>query len=103
MKKHVYLFDESSRASTYGIGTYVQQMIVCLSKVSELLLSVVRVSADVEYFEIREIQGYIEYYIPEPYFSTEDKSHIHKRNICYLMRLNCNCTKDDKYIFLFSH
>ena len=56
MKKHVYLFDESSRASTYGIGTYVQQMIVCLSKVSELLLSVVRVSADVEYFEIREIQ-----------------------------------------------
>ena len=59
--------------------------------------------ADEQYFEIRENQGYIEYYIPEPYFSTEDKSHIHKRNICYLMRLNCNCAKDDKYIFLFSH
>lgn len=103
MKKQVYLFDESSRASTYGIGTYVQQMIVCLSKVPELLLSVVHVSADVEYFEIKEIQGHIEYYIPEPYFSTENKSHIHKRNICYLMRLNCNCAKDDKYIFLFSH
>ena len=103
MKRQVYLFDESSRASTYGIGTYIQQMIVCLSKVSELLLSVVRVSADVEYFKVKGLQTHIEYYIPEPSFSTEDRSHIHKRNICYLMRLNCNCAKDDKYVFLFSH
>ena len=103
MKKHVFLFDESSRASTYGIGTYIQQMIVCLSKMSELLLSVVRVSSNVEFFSKKEMQGYIEYHIPEPCFSTEGKSCQHKRNICYLMRLNCNCEKDGKYIFLFSH
>ena len=27
MKKHIYLFNEGSRAAVYGIGTYIRQMI----------------------------------------------------------------------------
>lgn len=59
MKKHVCLFDESSRASTYGVGTYIRQITVCLTDISELTVHVVHIGADVEHFEIKEMQGMI--------------------------------------------
>ena len=37
--KRIYLFDEDSRASTYGIGTYLRQVIELLVKMSDLSLN----------------------------------------------------------------
>lgn len=81
MKKHVYIFDESSRASTYGIGTYIRQMIVCLTDVSELTVHVVHIGADVEHFEIKEMQGYDLYNIPQYCIPMEGKANFYQRNI----------------------
>ncbi|WP_348724375.1 TIGR04157 family glycosyltransferase [Parabacteroides goldsteinii] len=103
MKKHVYIFDESSRASTYGIGTYIRQMIVCLTDVSELTVHVVHIGADVEHFEIKEMQGYDLYNIPQYCIPMEGKANFYQRNIYYLIRLNCNYPKSDKFIFMFNY
>lgn len=103
MKKHVYIFDESSRASTYGIGTYIQQMIVCLTNISELTLHVVQIAAKVEYFEIKQMQGYKLYNIPHFSIPMTGKINSYQRSIYYLIRLNCNYSKNDELIFIFNY
>lgn len=103
MKKHVYIFDESSRASTYGIGTYIQQMIVCLTNISELTLHVVQIAAKVEHFEIKEMQGYKLYNIPQLSLPMTGKISNFQRNIYYLILLNCNYSKNDELIFIFNY
>lgn len=103
MKKHVYLFDESSRASTYGVGTYIRQMIVCLTNISELVLYVVHIGSKVEHFEIKQMQGYKLYNIPQFCIPMTGKINNYQRNIYYLIRLNCNYSKNDKLIFMFNY
>lgn len=103
MKKNVYLFNESSRASTYGIGTYIQQITDCLVDVSELTVHVVHIGADIEHFEIKEMQGYDLYNIPQYCIPIEGKTNFYQRNIYYLIRLNCNYYKGDKLIFIFNY
>lgn len=103
MKKQVYLFDESSRGSTYGIGTYIRQMIVCLTDISELTLHVVHIGADVEHFEIKDMQGYDLYTVPQFCIPMRGKMNFYQRNICYLIRLNCNYSKGDEFIFMFNY
>lgn len=103
MKKHVYLFNESSRASTYGIGTYIQQITVCLADVSELTVHVVHIGADIEHFEIKEMQGYDLYNIPQYCIPIEGKVNYYQRNIYYLIRLNCSYSEKDKFIFMFNY
>lgn len=103
MKKHVYLFDESSRASTYGVGTYIRQMIVCLTNISKLRVHVVHIGADVEHFEIKEMQGYDLYNIPQYCIPMEGKTNFYQRNIYYLIRLNCSYSESDKFIFIFNY
>lgn len=103
MKKQVYLFDETSRGSAYGIGTYIRQMVTCLTAIPELALHVVHIGADVEDFEIREMEGYDLYAIPQVCIPVEGKSNFYQRNICYLMRLTCNETERDKLVFIFNY
>lgn len=103
MKKHVCLFDESSRASTYGVGTYIRQITVCLTDISELTVHVVHIGADVEHFEIKEMQGYDLYNIPQYCIPMEGKTNFYQRNIYYLIRSNCSCSDSDKFIFMFNY
>lgn len=39
--KEIYLFNETSRAAVYGIGTYITQMTACLSAQDDTSLTVV--------------------------------------------------------------
>lgn len=103
MKKHVYLFDESSRAAVYGIGTYIRQMITCLGDIPEIALHVVHIGADVEHFEIKEMPGYDLYAIPQFCIPMRGNTNFYQRNICYLIRLNCKYTKCDTFVFLFNY
>lgn len=103
MKKHVYIFDETSRGSAYGIGTYIRQIIICLTGISDLSVHVVHIGADVEHFEIKEMQGYDLYNIPQFCIPIKGKTNFYQRNIYYLIRLNCNYSKSDKLIFMFNY
>ena len=40
--RHIYLINSDSRAAQYGIGTYIIQVINCLSSIDSLRLTVVR-------------------------------------------------------------
>ncbi|WP_456087844.1 TIGR04157 family glycosyltransferase [Parabacteroides sp.] len=103
MKKQVYLFAKSSRASIYGIGTYIRQMIECLAGKFELSLHVVLIGADVEHFERKEMSGYDLYSIPQFCIPMEDKSDSYQRNIYYLLRSNCNYYENNELIFIFNY
>lgn len=103
MKKQVYLFDENRRGSTYGIGTYIRQMIICLTGIPDVDLHLVHIGADVNHFEIKEMPGYNLYTIPQFCIPITGKTNFYQRNICYLIRLNCNYAESSKLIFMFNY
>ena len=44
--KNIYLVNTKSRAASYGIGTYINQVIMCLSQTASLHLTVVELDSD---------------------------------------------------------
>ena len=44
--RHIYLINSDSRAAQYGIGTYIIQVINCLSSIDSLRLTVVSMNSE---------------------------------------------------------
>lgn len=103
MKMQVYLFQESSRAAVYGIGTYIRQMIECLSNREDCVLHVVHIGAKVEHFEKKEMTGYFLYNIPTFCISMQGKKNHYQRNVYYLMRLHGCYMENDSSVFIFNY
>lgn len=104
MKKHVYLFNEGSRAAVYGIGTYIRQMITCLTSIKDLFLHVVQLNSDVEYFEIiKHESGYEEINIPSPLFTIREQQDRYYRNCWYLIRSNMHIKKEESVYFFLNY
>lgn len=102
MKKHVYLFDETSRAFVYGIGTYIRQMIDSLKDRDELVLHAVHIGGDIKDFEIKKMDGYDLYNIPHLSIPWQGSLERYQRNISYFICLNCEYSKEDKFVFIFN-
>ena len=83
--KRIYLFDEDSRASTYGIGTYLRQVIELLVKMSDLSLNLVRLRSESREFFIRENNGYSEFIIPNTVFSFSSCTERYYVHVWYLL------------------
>lgn len=103
MKKHVYLFNEGSRASVYGIGTYIRQMIACLKLTPDIELHIIQLNTNIEHFEIKEEKGYDVYNCPCASVWVRDKAERYFRNICFLLRLHIPVNEHDKNYFLFNY
>ena len=104
MKKHIYLFNEGSRAAVYGIGTYIRQMITCLTSIEDLVLHIVRLNSDVECFEVvNSKNGYEEINIPSSLFSMGDRWKRHYRNCWYLIHSNMQIKKEEPVYFLLNY
>ncbi len=103
MKKQVYLFQESSRASEYGIGTYIRQMIACLSDRQDCILHIVHIGAEVEHFEKKEMPGYYLYNIPTFCIPLQTKKSNYQRNVYYLMRLYGCYEEGGSPVFIFNY
>lgn len=103
MKKQVYLFQESCRASIYGVGTYIRQMIECLSDRRDLVLHVVHIGADLEHFEKKEMSGYYLYNIPTFCIPMQGENNHYQRNVFYLMRLYGCYMENELSIFIFNY
>lgn len=85
--KNVYiLYDDSSRASMYGIGTYVDQLLKCLQLDSELRIYLLRLNSDRTEF-VRECNSlYTTFYFPKIH---KNESFIeYYRSIIYLLCIN---------------
>lgn len=82
--KHLYLFNEGSRAAIYGIGTYIRQMITLFSGRQDIKLNVVVLNSDKNEFEVEEKDGYRGFYFSRVSLPS-DKLEIYIRNSWYVL------------------
>lgn len=59
-----FLVNNVSRASVYGIGTYLKQMAICLHDIKNFEPCFLDINSDAKEFEIREINGLKHYCVP---------------------------------------
>jgi glycosyltransferase family 4 len=96
---YIYLINECSRASVYGIGTYIDQMTKCLSSISDVVLNVVEFYSVKEEYCIEEINGVFIHYVPcEKILSITSKKKYY-RNAFYVFSKNIDICSNDKLIF----
>ena len=94
-----FLIYNSSRASLYGIGTYIKQMKTYISSTRNIHLFFIEMYADVkEYNKFTDSDGIHHYQIPpiEKYMN----EFLYYRNAAYFLMLHINST--DKCIFHFN-
>lgn len=101
--KHLYLFNEGSRAAIYGIGTYIRQMITVFSGRQDMELNVVVLNSDKNEFEIEEKGGYKTFYFPRVSLPS-DKLGIYIRNSWYVLYSYIEeIGEDDQLLFHFNY
>lgn len=95
-----YIFNNGSRASHYGIGTYVHQLTNALSKVSNYRIYHVELQTDVKEFTIeKDEQGIVHYLFPELHYPLETTAFC--RNVCHI--LNKFIDPHEQNIFQFNY
>ena len=98
--KYIYLFNDSSRASVYGIGNYIRQFIGCLKNEEDIVLNIVQVGSDKKEFEMIQAEDCIKYYFPEIIMMAYQKNHDrYYRNIWYLLHCHIEISESDSLIF----
>lgn len=83
--KKVYIFNGKSRAATYGIGTYITQIIDCL-KDENIEFGLIYIHAEGDEVTITEKEGYQLISIPTTDFSNPHSRQYYARNIAYLLK-----------------
>ncbi|WP_293738813.1 TIGR04157 family glycosyltransferase [uncultured Parabacteroides sp.] len=103
MKKHIFLFNEGSRAAVYGIGTYIRQMVSCLTSTEEVSLHLVQLNSDVEKVTFSLQEGYEELSIPRCLFLLGDKSIRYYRSAWRLVQLYFPIAESESVFFLLNY
>lgn len=98
MKRKVYIFNGTSRAAVYGIGTYIEQLIDSL-KSAQIDFEVVYLYSDGREVIIVEKEGYRQISIPAVRPSTAQSSRYYTRNAAYLLKELIPEDKNMQYIF----
>lgn len=101
--KHIYLFNEGSRAAIYGIGTYIWQMVAFLSGRQDIRLNLVMLNSDKKEFEVEEKDGYRTFYFPRVSLP-QDKLEIYIRNTWYVLYPYIeDIVEEDRLFFHFNY
>lgn len=102
MTTQVFIFNNASRAASYGIGTYVRQLSDGLSSLSGLKVSFVEMYADIKEFTIREDdKARLHYQIPV--LSSGIESEAYCRSIFYILARNIEADDSTKLVFQFNY
>ena len=102
MKKHVYLFNESSRASNCGIGTYVKQLIECFKGVESISLNIISLKTSKE-FTISNFDSFSVIHTPVINNINKNEDYrLYYRNVAYLIAEHIKIPVTDKLIFHFN-
>ena len=96
---YVYLINECSRASIYGIGTYIDQMTKCLSSISDVVLNIVELYSTKEEYSTEEKNGIFIHYVPSEKILSVNSKEKYYRNAFYVFSKNINVCSNDKLIF----
>jgi glycosyltransferase len=97
--KHIYIFNEGSRAANYGIGTYIWQLTDCLKNVPDISLHVVQLYSSEKEFRIVASAGFDTYYFPKVNYRGDRKRTIYYRNICIILSRYIKLATSDSLIF----
>ena len=101
--KHLYLFNEGSRAAIYGIGTYIRHMIALFSGRQDIKLNVVVLNSDKDEFEVEEKDGYRSFCFPRVSLPS-DKLEIYIRNSWYVLYSYIEeVGEEDRLLFHFNY
>lgn len=98
LNRKLYIFTGNTRASAYGIGTYVMQLVECL-KGTDIDFGVVEVYTKGDEVTVTEKDGYQYISIPSVTFSGRESSKYYARNIAYLLKEYIKEEKGVEYIF----
>ncbi|MDR1406958.1 MAG: TIGR04157 family glycosyltransferase [Tannerella sp.] len=103
--KHVYLFNEGSIASAYGIGTYIHQVSSCLKNRPDIFINIIQLHSDEKEFRKIESENICYYYFPHIQVSMKSVSNMFKyyRNCWYLLKEYIPDTQSDKLFFHFNY
>lgn len=96
---HIYFFNNGSRASVYGIGTYLHQIINCLSGFSDISFNVVQLKSEAKEFTKENKGEYNLFLIPCNYICSNENQERYSRNIWYLLSPYIYLLDDDNLIF----
>lgn len=93
---HLYIFNENSRASVYGIGTYLKELAIALAN-SGVRITVIYLR-DEPVIRMEEIDGVRHWHIPDAmeetlYLDHEKRAKQYYRNIVNLLRLYIQDTR----------
>lgn len=95
--KRLFLFNEGSRASKYGIGKYIEQLINCLVGNTYISLNVVCFNSGEKELVIESHDGYMLYLFPNSRYEMNLERTY--KNAWYLFLLNVQINSDDELIF----
>lgn len=97
-KKKVYIFNGTSRAAVYGIGTYIEQLTNCLRK-ANIDFEIVHLYTEGNEVLMTEKKDNKQISIPAINFKNPSSSRYYSRNIAYLLKEFIPVDKDVDYIF----
>ncbi len=101
--KHIYLFNKSTIAAAYGIGTYIKQMTNFLVNQKNFSLHIVNTNSNKKEFETEDKDGVKIHNIPHEPSSNMDRYY---RNIFFLLQphieQNHTNNNNDELIFHFN-
>lgn len=96
-KKQIYLFNEVTHASNYGVGTYIEQVKSFMRQpLSDVCFNIVHLDHGIDEFNIKEIDGTRYFYFPK-----NSNKHYY-RNVTYILRLYLPVTTKEEVYFHFN-
>ena len=95
---NLYIFNESTRAAVFGIGTYTRELTVAL-KNCDINVCMVHIRSEKSDAEPEELDGIRHFYIPQPTIrnSTSDwkqQTELYYKNVVYLLRMQIKDTEN---------
>lgn len=99
---NIFIFNNASRAASYGIGTYIKQLTEGLSVIPDTKVSLVEMHANTKEFAIsNDEDGTRHYLIPSLQSGMESETYC--RIIFYFLARNIDYVEDDKLVFQFNY
>ena len=102
---YLYIFDEFTVASEYGIGTYIKQLIVALKNRPNIKIALVILNSNKEEYEIVAMD-YVVIYVPSiSKLNIENDNYKYYRNVSYLLcrYIGSLLSRWDRLIFHYNY
>ena len=81
---HIYIFNQESSASRYGIGTYIKHLTYCL-KDTKYLLSIITLHTKQKELSVKYLSGVRHIRIPQIYVNIDGYEQVYQESVVYML------------------